>query len=71
MNKKDIEDFINSFKADKALRYGLACSITACAATVGIDISNNQQQDIQDKHIEGLVDQVLDNMLHKLETYKS
>lgn len=65
-------DFINDFRADKKLKYSIACNVQAYLARFGVDISDNVRQKFQDdKCAEDLVDEVLDDMLNKVYEAKS
>lgn len=63
---KSIIYFIDNFQSDKRLRYGIACSLQADLASLGIDFPDNERQQFQDKFAEGLIDEVLDDMLSKV-----
>lgn len=59
-------DFINDFKPDKRLKYGIACLVQAYLARFGVDVSDDARQEFQDKCVDDLVDEVLDNILSTL-----
>lgn len=71
-SQRSVQVLVDNFSVTEGLKNSISQLVTAAMVRVGIDVTDDQQQEFQDSSAEGLIDEVLDTFLnHALQQFNT